>query len=169
MPDINSFLTSSQFTGIFFTVKLVFIIVSFIMLAATIVLLFKANWFKDKYATGYTEFLTYRPYGVKKEFKTWTRVIKKIETGKEADCKMAVVEADDLLKEVFQKMGYSGDLLDDVLEKVNPKILPSIDRVGEAHKIRNNIVRNPDYNLTVEQARNIIRIYQKALSELEMF
>jgi len=65
-------------------------------------------------------------------------------------------------------MGYKQDLLEEILEKIDPKVLPSVEKITEAHKIRNYIIRNPDYTVTPVQARNIIRIYQKALTELEM-
>ena len=143
-------------------------VISFVLAVAIMVLLYKASWFKDKYVEDYTEFLTYRPFGVKKGFKKWVRVAKMIETGQEQECKLAIIEADDLLKEVLQKMGYKQDLLEEILEKIDPKVLPSVEKITEAHKIRNYIIRNPDYTVTPVQARNIIRIYQKALTELEM-
>jgi len=166
---MQEFLTSPEFSVVLSAVKFFFIIISFIMLAGVIVLFFKASWARYQYYENYTEFLAYRPYGVKRGFKRWSKVIKRIETSREEECKMAVIEADDMLKEVFQKIGYKEDFLDDILNNVDPKILPSIEEIKKAHEVRNNIVHNPDYNLTVEQARNIIRIYQKALSELEMF
>lgn len=150
-------------------VKFTFIIISLILLVGVIYLFFKASWARYAYYEDYTEFVGFRPYGVKKGFKRWSKVIRRVETGKEAECKMAVIEADDMLKEVFLKMGYKGELLDDMLQEVDEKILPSVEELKKVHEIRNNAVHDPDYKLTVEQTRNIIRVYQKALSELEMF
>jgi hypothetical protein len=139
------------------------------MLVGIVILFFKASWARYMYYENYTEFVGYRPYGVKKGFKRWTGVIKRIESGKEVECKMAVIEADDILKEILQKVGYKDEFLDDILNSVDDKVLPSLEEVKKVHDIRNKIVHDPDSTLTVEQARNIIRVYQKALSELEMF
>jgi len=163
------FLLYPELTGALFIVKIVFIVISVVLAGGILLLYSKASWAKYKYYENYTEFFAYRPFGVRKEFKKWIGVIKKLETGKEAECKMAVIEADDLLKEVLQKMNYKGDFLDDVLAQIDKKVLPSIDQVLKAHEMRNDIVHNPGRNLTPDQARNIIRVYQKALSELEMF
>jgi len=169
MANIISFIIDPEFSGIWLALKISFILISFLLLIGVVFFSLKSTWLKSKYTEDYTEFFTYRPYGVKKEFKRWMKVIKRIDSGKEIECKMAVIEADDLVKEVFQKMNYEGDFLDDILDEVDPKVLPSLDKLKEVHKIRNDIVHSPDYQLTVEQARNIIRIYQQALMELEMF
>ncbi len=162
---MQEFLNSGLFSGIKFT----FIIISFILFFGAVFFFLKASWAKYRYYEDYAEFLTYRPYGVKKSSKRWSKVIRRIGTGKEEESKMAIIEADDMLKEVFHKIGYKEELLDDILNNIDEKILPSLEELKKVHEIRNNIVHDPDYSLTVEQARNIIRVYQKALSELEMF
>ncbi len=166
---MQEFIGSPQFISILSGIKFTFIILSFIMVVGIVVLLSKASWARYKYYEDYTEFIAYRPYGIKKGFKRWSKIIRRIETGREAESKMAVIEADDILKEVLQKAGYKGEFLDDIFEEIDEKILPSIEDLKKVHEVRNNIVHDPDYNLAVEQARNIIRVYQKALSELEMF
>ena len=165
---MQEFLNSAQFIAILSGIKFTFIILSFIMFFGVIILFLKASWAKHKYYQNYTEFITYRPYGVKKGFKRWSKVIRRIETGKEAECKMAIIEADDMLKEVFHKIGHKEEFLDDILNNIDEKILPGIEELKKVHDVRNNIVHDPDYNLTVEQARNILKVYQKSLSELEM-
>lgn len=169
MANILSFLLDPELSGIWLAFKISFLVVSVLLFLGWLFFLSKASWFKSKYTEDYTEFLTYRPYGVKKEFKRWMKVIKRVESGKETECKMAVIEADDLVKEVFQKMNYKGEFLDDILKEIDPKVLPSLDKFKEVHQIRNKVVHDPDFQLTVEQARNIIRVYQQVLTELEMF
>lgn len=151
------------------SIKISFMIISVVLAIANIILFLKTSWFKDRYGQNYTEFLTFRPYGTKREFKRWSKIARRIETGKSEECKMAVIEADDLLKEVFQKIGYKEDFLEDILKNIDGKVLPSIEQVREAHKVRNAVMRDPGYSLNAEQAINLVRVYQKALSELEMF
>jgi len=167
--QILSFVIDPQLPRIFWIIKIVFISISLILLGLIIFLIIKASWFKYKYLESYTEFLRYRPYGVKKEFKKWAKINKRLESGKEADYKMAVIEADDILKEVFQKMKYKGEFLDDILKQVNERVLPSVEQVKKAHEIRNEIVHNSDFQFTQDQAKNVLKVYQQALRELEMF
>jgi hypothetical protein len=53
------------------------------------------------------------------------------------------------------------------LKKVKKTILPNLEEVLEAHKIKSNIVYDPAFRLTLEQAQKILAIYQRALSNLE--
>ena len=149
-------------------VRNIFIALSLILLLAIIILVLRTNWVKFRYTERYTEFLSSRPLGMKDKFKRLEIVHKKLSSGKEAEYKMAVIEIDEFLKEVFEKMGYSGETLNDMIKQIDSKVLPSIDKVKEVHEIRNSVVHDPSYHLTKDQAVNIVRVYEQAMSELEM-
>jgi hypothetical protein len=55
------------------------------------------------------------------------------------------------------------------LKQLDNNILPNLPQVFEAHKIRNNVVFDPDYKLTFEEAEKAIKIYEKSLQDLEVF
>ncbi|OGZ26698.1 MAG: hypothetical protein A2365_04050 [Candidatus Nealsonbacteria bacterium RIFOXYB1_FULL_40_15] len=149
-------------------VRNIFIVLSIILLSAIIILILRTNWFKFRFTERYTEFFSSRPLGMKTKFKKLESAHKKLSAGKESEYKMAVIEIDEFLKEVLQKMGYEGEMLNDILKQIDSKILPSIDRVKEVHEIRNSIVHDPSRHLTKDQAANMVRVYEQALSELEM-
>lgn len=152
-----------------FYLKIVFLIVSFILFLAIIFLLIITNWINKFALEDFTEALTYRPYGAKKTFKQWSRIKKRMETGKASDFKMAIVDADALLKEILEKMGYKGETMRQILESIDSKVLPNIASVWEAHEIRNNIVHNPDYDISLEKARKMMQVYEQSFRDLEMF
>jgi len=116
-----------------------------------------------------TEFLTYRPYGVKKIVKIWSKIKGRLESGSESEYKLAVIEADSILNDILERMGFKGETLGNRLKQVTTAILPSIEEVGEAHKIRNNIVHDPDYKLTLDQTQKALEIYERALRDLQVF
>jgi len=113
--------------------------------------------------------LTFRPSDAKKAFKQWIRIIKKLSSDKESEYKLAVIEADNLLEGSLEKNGYKGELMEDRLDKIDAIILSNKEQVLEAHKIRNNIVHNPDFTLSVDQAKKAIDIYEEAFRNLEVF
>ena len=166
--QIISFLIDPELPRIVWITKTVFISISVILLIFITFLITKASWFKYKYLNPYTEFFKQRPYGAKEGFKRWSKINKRIESGSKTEYKMAVIEADDALKDVLVKMKYEGDFLGDILKQVNIRVLPSVEEVKKAHEIRNKIIRDPDYSLTQEQTKNILKIYHQAFRELEM-
>jgi hypothetical protein len=50
---------------------------------------------------------------------------------------------------------------------VKKTILPNLDEIAQAHKIKSDIVHDPSYFLTFEQAKKILEIYERALYHLE--
>ena len=166
MNNIFSIITSATFL---FYLKIAFIVIGALFLLGIIFLLLKNSWLKRRFFEDWTEFFIYRPFGVKKTFKQWTKVLKRLDTGKEADYKLAIIEADGLLNDILKKIGYNGKTMAKILEQLDVTILPNIEQVWKVHKIRNNVVHDPDYELRLEQAREALEIYEKTFRDLEMF
>ncbi len=166
MNNILSLITSPT---LLFYLKITFILIGALFFLAIIFLLSKNSWLKRRFLENWTEFFIYRPFGAKKTFKQWAKVLKRLETGKEADYKLAVIEADSLLNDILKKMGYKGETMAKILEQLDSTILPNIEQIWEVHKIRNNVVHDPDYELNLENARKVLGIYEKTFRTLEMF
>ena len=166
MNNLLSFITSPEFL---LYSKIIFISIGIILLAAIIILLSKASWLKYRMFEDWTEFFVYRPFGVKKTFKQWAKILKRLETENETEYKLAVIEADSLLDEILKKMGIEGEVLGEKLKQLKPGILPNFEEVRQAHKIRNNIVHDPDYRLNLAEAKKVISIYEQVFRDLEMF
>jgi ribosome assembly protein YihI (activator of Der GTPase) len=113
------------------------------------------------------EFFTYKPYGVKRLVKVWSKIEKKMEGASESEYKLAVIEADNILNDLLKKIGYAGQTLGEKLEKITSATISNIDELLEAHKTRNNIVHDPDYKLSLDEAKKILEIYKVALKSLE--
>lgn len=169
MDNILSFILSPANKVIFLLLKIIFVFFSLLFIAGAVVLLIRNTWLKRRYLEDMIEFTTYRPYGVKETFKQWSRILKRLETNKEADYKLAIIEADGLLDDVFKKMGYKGESIGDRLKQIDAGTLPNIDQIWEAHKVRNNVVHDPDYRLTLDQAKKTLAIYEQTFRYLEIF
>jgi hypothetical protein len=85
----------------------------------------------------------------------------------ESEYKLAVIEADSVLDDILKRMGFAGQTLGERLEKLTSASLTNIEEVREAHKTRNNIVHDPNYRLSLDEARKLISIYEKALVDLQ--
>ena len=169
MNDLIVFITSPKTEGIFLYLKIIFIIITLVFFGSIIFLLLKNSWLKRRLLEDLIEITTYRPFGVKKTFKQWAKISKRLEAGKEAEYKLAIIEVDSLLNDVLEKIGYKGETIGERLKQLDSTTLPNIEELWQAHKTRNNVVHDPDYHLTLDQAKKTIAIYEKTLRDLEMF
>jgi hypothetical protein len=169
MENLIQYLTSPPDFSWFFTVKLVFIGASVFLFGAIISILFAGSWIKWLLLYDVTEFFTYKPYGVKKLEKAWKKVLARTETGLESEYKLAVIEADSMLDDILKRMGFSGETLEEKLGKLTAVTLPNIEEIRESHRVRNNIVHDPDYRLSLDGSRKILGVYEQAFKELQAF
>lgn len=166
---LTEFFSSIPFQNLIFSLKIVFLAVSAFFFLFTIFLLFKTQWLRYILLEDIAEFLTYKPYGLKKVTRPWAKIMARLETGLEEEFKLAVIQADSMLNETLKKMGYRGETLKDRLDQLTLATLPNIDQIFEAHQIRNKIVHDPDYRLTLDEARRVLRIYEQAFRDLGAF
>jgi Zn-dependent protease with chaperone function len=167
--NLISFLVSPIWNNWLLITRAVFIIVSLFLIGLIIFTLFKTSWLKYIFFQDATEILTYRPFGVKKMEKDWRKIVARLDAGLEPEYKLAVIEADNMMNEILKRMGYGGASLGERLEKLTAATLPNIDEVKEVHKVRNNIVHDPNYKLSLEEAKRTLSVFEKALRDLEAF
>lgn len=169
LADIFSAIMSLLRSPVFiFYSKIALLTLSVIFIIGIAILLMASNWFKERYFQNLVEIVAYRPYGAKKTFKQWGRVKKRLEKGTESEYKMALIEADGFLIEVLKKMGYKGETANDLLEQVNEKIVPNIQDVRAAHKIRNDLVYSPGQRFDLEQAQKLMAVYEQSFRDLQL-
>lgn len=150
--------------------KILFISI-FIYFLANIInyLFFKTHYFQWLYGESLVEAFAKRTYGVKRLDVIWSKLKERGGPDLESDYKLAVIEADSLLDQTLASIGYKGENLEERLNQITPAHLSTLEEIRMAHKVRNDIVRDPDYRLNIERAREILSIYKKSFEELEVF
>ena len=97
----------------------------------------------------------------------YQEINKKVVSNNPSDWKIAVIEADKLFDETLQKKGFSGESLGERLKNMVPGDLPDLyEDVWEAHKIRNQIVHEPDFELSQANARKIVGVFERAMKKM---
>ena len=162
-----SFLLSPPFEGWFFVAKILLMVFTLLLLVGTVVLFFVSTWFRFTLVYDIFEFLTYRPYGVRKVEKIWRKTAGRLDTGFESEYKLAVIEADSMLDDILKKMGFGGETLGERLGKITSATLPNIEEIKKVHQARNNIIHDPDYRLSLDEAKKVAAAYEKAFRDLE--
>lgn len=162
------FLNSPQFQEISLAIKIIFGLVSLFLVILVIFLLRGSSYLKLLFWQDMTEFFTFRAYGVKKIVKRWHKIRERLDLPSESEHKLAIIEAEGLLDEILKRMGFPGQTIGERLKQITPIQLGNIEEIWEAHKIRNNIVHDPDYRLSREEAKKAFEIYERALTNLEV-
>ena len=152
-----------------FLVKVVFIFFSVIFFAAVMFLLFTSSYLKQQFWQDTTDFFAWKAYGLRKVIRRWKKIQKRIDTGSEAEYKLAIIEADDFLDEILENKGYPGKDFEERVKQVEIIQLPNLEEILEAHILRNSIVYDPDYRLDLDQAKRILEIYERGIKNIEAF
>ena len=146
-------LTSPEIQQILIFLKIGFIALALFFLAAIVFLLIKTQYLKTRFFQSFIEFLTYKPYSFRKTAKDWIKIAKRLDTASETEYKLAVIEAEEMLSNALEMAGHKGEAF--------------TDQIREARKIRDNIVHNPDYRLSLDEAKRILKIYEQALKQIQ--
>ena len=100
--------------------------------------------------------------------KQWNRVLAHLDSPREEDWKLAVIEADKLMDLALAQSGYPGDGMGERLANMGPGSLVSFDGLGWAHGVRNRLAHQVDYFLRYTEAKQAIGYYEQALNEIQM-
>ena len=96
----------------------------------------------------------------------WQRIIDHLNSDNESDWRLAILEADLILEEMLEKMGYAGATIGEKLQGIERSDFNSIDDAWEAHKIRNLVAHEGgDFRIDNRGARRVITLYEKAFKE----
>lgn len=78
---------------------------------------------------------------------------------------LTIINSDKLLDKAMIEMGVPGKTMGDRLKRAGDKFT-QLDAVWRAHKLRNMIAHESDFELSYRQAANALSIYKQALKDL---
>ena len=78
---------------------------------------------------------------------------------------VSIIEADKLLDKAMIEMGISGKTMGDRLKKSGSRFI-NLNAVWRAHKLRNAIAHESDFEVSYKQASNALAVYKQALKDL---
>jgi hypothetical protein len=166
--QIFSFLHLPLAQTTLFILRIIAIIIGAGMIGFIIWALIKTSYLEKLFFIDFQEFFRFRPYGTKKIYSQWQKIKLRLAAGIESEYKLAVIEADSMIDDILNNMGFKGTNLGERLENLNSVTMPNIEEVKEAHQIRNNIVHNPDQTITLSDAKKFLEIYEIALNDLQV-
>ena len=126
----------------------------------------KTSWMRVSALASLKEFSNMKSFEESESERKWQNIKQRLEKDWASESKLAIIEADKLLDGMLKRMGYGGESMGDRLKQVDKDTLPNLDDVWTAHKTRNDIVHDPDYQFSSRSARIAIDTYEKAFEHL---
>ena len=147
--------------------KIFLVSLSLVLLAGIIFLLYKIYRIKKEKISHLVDFIPKEEPRESRSSK-WDGIKKKMDSDISSEWKMAIIEADSIIDEIFKTIGFGGETLGERLKAVEPSDFDNLQGIWEAHKVRNRIAHEGEkFNLTREEAIEAIEKYEKALKELK--
>jgi hypothetical protein len=162
---------NSIINNIFLLIQIISGIVSWVMIVLIVYLAVKTDFWQKKIYNVFIGFRKVPEVGLEHSLKViqeWENIIKRLDSGDEANYKLAVIEADKLLDTVLKKLTIPGSTMGERLKAIPVSQLPSIDNVWQVHRLRNHLVHTTEFVLTENKAKQAMTIYKQAFTELKV-
>mgnify|MGYP003393009372 CR=1 FL=1 len=96
----------------------------------------------------------------------WEKILALANSENPSDRRMAVIEADVMLEELLETLGYQGDSVGEILKSVDKNQFSSIDAAWEAHKVRNTLVHSgATFELSERETKRVIALFEEVFRE----
>lgn len=95
----------------------------------------------------------------------WLSIETSLKRDEPASYTLSIVEADKLLDKALKERAYKGETMGDRMNKCQGKWTNG-NGVWAAHKLRNRLVHETDFQIDYERSRQAIAAYKQALKDL---
>lgn len=148
--------------------KIVFILFGLGFLVMIVYFVIKTSYMDWWFLSFLKDFLFPKVFEKKVFLRKWKKVKEGVKKDFEDQWKLSVIEGANLIDRVLREAGYGGDNLDERLRRVDKEEIINLDDLIKAQATCRDIVRDPDYRLTKERAEEIINIFERSLSDLNI-
>lgn len=98
----------------------------------------------------------------------WDKIKKRLESGNEADYKVAIIKADSAIDDLIKRMGYKGENMLERINNIPVGQLDKMDEIKEAHEVRNRIIHEEKFRVSRKIAEEAFVKYEHFLRHFEV-
>lgn len=167
IPTIAKYFKSPEFFNLFGTVKTVLMILSIIFGVILVIIIFKMRGLIKEEVTKLKAELIPPKEAASAHDNRWQEIKSHVNSFKESEWKFAIIEADKLVDDVLKSAGFAGESMGERLMIIKPGELLNLQYLWDAHKLRNLLVHDVNYQITHQQAIWAIEAFEGVLRELE--
>lgn len=125
-----------------------------------------AKYHKHDSHAGGAEHGEHAPEGQKNA--RWEEVVRLGSSPSESDWRRAIMEADIILGNMLEHLGYRGQSIGDKLKDANPLQFTTLDLAWKAHKVRNDIAHAGEgYHLSERDTAATLDFYRRVFEEFD--
>lgn len=100
--------------------------------------------------------------------KKWNKITDGMKSDNESLWKVAIIEADNIIDDLIERMKYPGANMSERLDGINPGQIDNIEELRRAHAVRNRIIHEENFKLDKKHAAEIIGYYENFLRYFEV-
>ncbi len=93
----------------------------------------------------------------------WTDVEQKASAGTAQSLHLAIIAADNLADQALKDMKLPGEHMADRLQRLTEEDFNQLEDLWRAHKLRNELVHTPGFELEKGEAEEMLRVYESFL------
>ena len=98
----------------------------------------------------------------------WNKVVEEASSPDDSKWRLAILEADIMLNELLDVLGYRGETMGDKMKQVDRSNFRTIDLAWEAHTVRNKVAhQGSSLSLTQREVRRVIGLYEQVFREFK--
>ena len=157
----NSFLQSN----FFYYLKIFSALISILLFIDVILLLSK------RVRTDFRIALYGMPTGRFKKAKyipRWEAIKSRLAAGSVAGGEVAIIEAEKMLDEALEELGFSGKNANEKMETIKPGQLDGIEELRKARTLFHKIMEDPAHEATLEEIKSTLSLYERFFRGIEM-
>lgn len=164
LNNIIDFFEGAGFQGVVGTVRNIFLIADAVLIIIILGLVMRALEFRP-------DFVFPKKQKKKRSLKQsevkerWEGIVKKSETAPPHSLTLAIIEADSFIDNILKSNGIPGEHMADRLEQLGSENLRTLEKLWQAHRIRNDLVHTPGFDLKEADARRVLKDYEAFLKE----
>jgi hypothetical protein len=98
----------------------------------------------------------------------WGKILERLESENVSEYKVAVIEADNLIDDLIKRMGYKGENMSERMMAIPAGHIDNLDKIKEAHEVRNRIIHEENFTLSKEEAKKILDNFAHLLHIFEV-
>ena len=96
----------------------------------------------------------------------WDTVVSRADSDNPNDWKIAILEADIILDDMLDHLGYTGNSMGDKLKQIEKSDFLTLDKAWEAHKVRNAIAHEgSEFLINHREVLRILELYKDIFDE----
>lgn len=98
----------------------------------------------------------------------WNRIVEQAYSDNEQNWRLAILEADIMLSELLDVLGYKGETMADKMKQVDRSDFNTIDQAWDAHRVRNQIAhQGSERLLNHREVLRVLGLYQNVFREFK--